>query len=440
MAEENHVGMRSDAPRGDWVLYLWTVSAAFGTYFCMYAFRKPYTAATFSGTWLWGIDYKTILVTSQTIGYMLSKFIGIKIVSEMRPKWRARGILVLILLAEAALVLFGIVPAPYNLVALFLNGIPLGMVFGLVLGFLEGRRATEALTAGLCTSFILADGVTKSVGAFLLQQGITEKWMPAIAGFLFFPSVGLGVWMLSRVPPPTQVDVAQRSERQPLNQQERWTFLARYATGLVPLLVVYLLVTIIRSIRADFAPEIWQGLGYTGQPGIFARSELVVALGVLVVNGSSVLIRDNRTAFLTAIGVSIGGVLMIAAALGGLHTQHIGGFSFMALVGLGLYLPYVAVHTTIFERLIAMTRERGNIGFLMYVADAVGYLGYVAVMLGRGAFSHRDNVFSFFLVVSWSMVAVSIVCLIQCWYYFATRSNQLAAATAPAPPIAADVS
>ena len=38
------------------------------------------------------------------------------------------------------------------------------MVFGLVLGFLEGRQTTELLAAGLCASFILADGIMKSVG------------------------------------------------------------------------------------------------------------------------------------------------------------------------------------------------------------------------------------------------------------------------------------
>ena len=61
----------------------------------------------------------------------------------------------------------------------------------------------------------------------------------------------------------------------------------------------------------------------------------------------------------------------------------------MVLHGLGLYLPYVAVHTTIFERLIAMTRDRGNIGYLMYLADAFGYLGYVVVMLRPATFPHR---------------------------------------------------
>jgi hypothetical protein len=31
---------------GGWVFSAWCLVAAFGTYFCMYAFRKPFTAAT----------------------------------------------------------------------------------------------------------------------------------------------------------------------------------------------------------------------------------------------------------------------------------------------------------------------------------------------------------------------------------------------------------
>jgi hypothetical protein len=68
--------------------------------------------------------------------------------------------------STAALFLFGLTPAPLNFVWLFCNGLLLGMVFGLVLGFLEGRRQTEAVAAGLCISFVVADGVTKSAGRF----------------------------------------------------------------------------------------------------------------------------------------------------------------------------------------------------------------------------------------------------------------------------------
>src|SRR5215467_10530513 len=87
-------------------LSAWCVLAAFGTYFCMYAFRKPFTAAGFQDVVLWGVGYKTVLVTAQVLGYTLSKFLGIKVVAEVRPQRRAALLLGLIAAAEGALLLF----------------------------------------------------------------------------------------------------------------------------------------------------------------------------------------------------------------------------------------------------------------------------------------------------------------------------------------------
>ena len=103
----------------------------------------------------------------------------------MQPQHRARAILLLIAFAHLSLLAFAFIPAPWNAACMFLNGLPLGMVYGLVLGFLEGRRLTELFVAGQCASFILADGVTKSVGSLLLQAGVPEPWMPFLAGIAF---------------------------------------------------------------------------------------------------------------------------------------------------------------------------------------------------------------------------------------------------------------
>src|SRR5262249_52798713 len=160
---------------------------------------------------------KSVLVVAQVLGYMLAKCIGIRVIAEMPPPRRAVGIVVLVAGAEAALVLFGAAPSPLHVAGLFLNGLALGMVFGLVLGFLEGRRQPEALSAGLCASFILADGVCKSAGAWLLARGVTERWMPATAGLVFVAPLLVFVWMLTRIPPPDHDDRAQRSERLPMD-------------------------------------------------------------------------------------------------------------------------------------------------------------------------------------------------------------------------------
>ncbi|ODU01127.1 MAG: hypothetical protein ABS79_02250 [Planctomycetes bacterium SCN 63-9] len=396
----------------------WCATAAFGAYFCMYGFRKPFTSAAYDGLSAWGLGYKSVLVQSQVLGYMVSKFIGVRVVSAIRPEWRAAGILGLIGFAELALFLFAIIPPPYHLVCFFLNGLPLGMVFGLVLGFLEGRRMTEALAAGLVASFILADGVTKSVGAQLLRLGVSELWMPCVAGLVYLPFLVFFVWMLSRIPPPSAVDVEHRGERIPMTRSDRSAFSARYAFGLICIVAVYTLTNILRGIRADFAPEIWKGLGWIASPEDYSRSELPVMLGVVAACGLTVLIRDNRRAFHASMGVAMAGLVLVVLAALGWQTGRIGAFPFMVTVGLGIYLPYAAVHTTIFERLIAMTRDRGNICYLMALADAFGYLGYVVVLQFAGGDKLR-----FFLVSLWASMAVAGLLLILGWVWFGRISS-----------------
>lgn len=402
---------------------VWAVSAAFGCYFCMYAFRKPFTAGSYSETTLFGLGFKTVLVTAQVAGYMVSKFIGIKVVSEVAPSRRALAILWLILSAEGALVLFGLVPRPWNALCLFCNGLPLGMIFGLILGSLEGRRLTEALTAGLCASFILADGVTKSTGTWLLSRGVPEDWMPSLAGLVFLLPLAICVAMLARIPEPSETDIAARTRRVTMSASDRWSFLRRYAFGLTPLVLMYLAVTIARSIRADFAPEIWRGLGNAAAPAVFTYSEMFVALGVVLVNGAAVLIADNRKAFFTSLATCGLGFVLMAGALIGRRAGVLDAFSFMVLIGLGLYLPYVAMHTTVFERLLGMTRDRGNVGFLLYVVDSVGYLGYVCVMLARNLWPAADDLLGLLTTTGWLTVALSTLCLCVTWGHFARRAT-----------------
>ena len=175
----------------------------------------------------------------------------------------------------------------------------------------------------------------------------------------------------------------------------------------------------LRSIRADFQPELWAGLGVEIDAELYAISETFVALGVMVLFGLVMFIRGNRRAFFVALGMAMAGVFLIAVALIGNATDRINAFTFMVLIGLGIYLPYVAVHTTIFERLIAMTRDRGNIGYLLYLADAFGYLGYVAVVIGKNIWGGPDGFLEFFLAASGIIVGVSVLMLASCWIYFA---------------------
>jgi hypothetical protein len=395
----------------------------------MYAFRKPFTAATFQGQEFLGLGFKTVLVISQLTGYMLSKFIGIKVISEMRREYRAATIVGLILVAELALVGFAFLPVPLKVLAMFVNGLPLGMIFGLVLAYLEGRRQTEALSAALCASFISSSGVVKSVGQWLIQGvGVNEFYMPMLAGLIFLPPILASVWVLQTTPPPDEVDRRLRSERNPMDRTDRQRFLAAYWPGLSALVFVYVALTVIRTIRDDFGVEIWRDMGVSETPSIFARAETVVAVQVTALNALAIWIRHNLTAIRVTVGLMCGSFAVVAASVLLQKSGQASPFSFMVACGVGMYVPYVAFHTTVFERLIAASRRPCNLGFLLYVADAVGYLGYAVVIVLKTATSAPAAVLPFFLWALLAVAAMSIAALliaIVCFERVLSRERQL---------------
>src|SRR5207247_9515811 len=94
------------------VFATYAIVAAFSTYFCMYAFRKPFAAAKFEGEFFLGsaVALKTAIVISQIFGYALSKYIGIKVCSEVSPARRAAALVAVIVWGDVALVAYGLVP------------------------------------------------------------------------------------------------------------------------------------------------------------------------------------------------------------------------------------------------------------------------------------------------------------------------------------------
>ncbi|WP_417386220.1 DUF5690 family protein [Gimesia sp.] len=416
------------------VLTAWSVVAAFTTYFCMYAFRKPFTVAQYEDLVFWGIGYKVILLFAQVSGYALSKLIGIKVISEMTPHRRAAMILTLIAIAHLALLPYAIAPYWLKPVFLFCNGLPLGMVFGCVFAFLEGRRVTEAMAAGLCASFIMASGTVKSAGAILMQSyGVSEFWMPFLTGALFWLPLLAGVWMLEQIPPPSELDETARSKRSPFNGTERRQFYSRNALGLSVLILLMVLLTIFRSVRDDYAAEIWSGFGVE-KPQIFAQSEFVVAIVVIALSAVVVFIGANYRAFLTGmIMVGLGFGCALATTLsywGTIAWTEAAAFQFMVLIGISLYVPYVLFHTTIYERVIAMIRDKSNVGYLLYLGDFAGYISTVILMVIVNLIFQKN--LDFVALLFWLALIISPLSiagtLVVIWYF---RQKQTVSETGP---------
>src|SRR5690606_31626656 len=143
------------------------------------------------------------------------------------------------------------------------NGLPLGVVWGIVFSYLEGRKTTEILGVALCSSFIVSSGAVKSVGLLSMNWlGVNEFWMPFTTAMLFLlPFLGFAL-LLERIPSPTQEDVVLKAERSPMNATERLLLLKEFLIPIIVLVLFYTGLTALRDYRDNFSRELWDAVGF----------------------------------------------------------------------------------------------------------------------------------------------------------------------------------
>jgi len=392
--------------------------SSFMIYCCMYGFRKPYTVGLYQNVFFLGVSYKVCLVIAQVVGYMISKFYGIKFISELEPQKRASYIIIAVLLAWFSLLLFAIIPAPYNIFCMLLNGLPLGVIFGLVFGFLEGRRTTEILGAFLVSSFIFGSGFAKSVGKWLLlEKNVSDWWMPFIAGSLFILPLLIFVRILSHSYAPDQKDIDQRAIRNPMTIADRKNFFREFKWAIIPVIITYSFFTVVRDFSEDFANELFIELGYQSQVGIFAQISTFISLIILIVLGSFFLIKSNVIAFYTAHSLIIVGVILSILTTLLFNSHYISPIVWIVTATCGLYMAYLPFNCIYFERFISVYKLKGNVGYLMYIADAFGYLGTILVLIIKEFVSFKVKWVSFFSYLYYFEGVLGII-LISVTIYF----------------------
>lgn len=395
---------------------------SFAAYTSIFCFRKAFNVAPFQGYKLLGLDYKIVLVVTQVSGYMLSKFYGIRFISELKRTGRGKLIILLVTISWIAWLLFALIPPPYNFWCLFFNGFPLGMLWGVVFSYVEGRRATDVISAALAVSFIFGSGVAKSVASFVMDNwGVSEYWMPFMVGLVFMGPLLLLVYCLERLPAPDEADMAARMKRLPMTKVERAHLVKHFLPGIVLLVIIYIMVTILREVRDSFMADMWRESGEPFNAAVFAKTETIITLSILVMIAVMVAVKNNFAAFMSALVIMLMGFLVAGIATW-LHLSHvIPIFHWMVLAGLGLYMVYIPYNSILFERFIAAYRFAGNVGFLIYIADSFGYLGSVTVLLSKSVFSVNIQWLHFYYslisITSVTGIVVTVICIV----YFARK-------------------
>ena len=420
-----HKGLFFKEKHRDTYVAIFASIVTFLTYASVYAFRKPFTVGSFNmAPHIFGLDYKDASVITQVLGYMFSKFYGIKFIAELKHIGRGKLIVLLVGISWLALLLFALVPAPFNIIFLFVNGFPLGIIWGIVFSFVEGRRATDFIGASLAVSFIFSSGFVKSVAKFLqVGYSVSDWWLPFITGLVFIIPLLFFVFLLEKIPSPSPEDIARRVIRLPMDKKERRNFFNQFEFGLIILVILYVFLTVFRDIRDNFAANIWKELGYGNEPSVFTATEIPITIIVLILIGSMILIRNNRKAFMITHLIIVAGFLLAGISSWMFINHLLTPFKWMTLVGLGLYMGYIPFNCILFERLIATFRLGGNVGFLIYIADSFGYLGSVVVIISKSVYSRKLAWAALYSNGVMYLSVVGVLGTLIAWVYFQRKYN-----------------
>jgi hypothetical protein len=206
-----------------------------------------------------------------------------------------------------------------------------------------------------------------------------------------------------------------------MSPAERRALFAAYAPGLLIIIAAYVLFTAFRDFRDNFAAEIWTALGQGGVSSVFTASEAPVAVATLVVLGSLMLIKDNKKALMAMHGVCAFGCMLIGLSTAAFQAGWVSPLWWMILSGAGLYFAYTPFNAMLFDRLIAATRQVATAGFLIYLADASGYVGSVVLMLYRNFGAADLDWLSFFTMGAYVGSVLGVILTFASGVYFWRR-------------------
>ena len=404
----------------DFLFILWAGGAALFSYSLVYALRKPFTAASFENAEFFDMDYKVIVTISQILGYVISKFIGIKLISELKSEERFKFIVMSVLMAEASLILFGLLSTPFNVAAMFLNGLSLGCMWGVIFSFIEGRRVTDILASLLGVSMVISSGTAKSVGLYVMNHlHVSEFWMPALIGSVALPLLLLLGWALHRLPQPTAEDIACKTKRETLNSEQRWALFRNFMPFLVLLFIANVVLVVLRDIKEDFLVNIIDISDYSSW--LFAQVDGIVTLIILLIFGLMVFVKDNLKALSVLLGLIIVGMVVMSFVSFSYKQLRLDPVTWLFIQSLCLYIAYLTFQTIFFDRFIACFRIRGNVGFFIALNDFLGYAGTVIVLIAKEFFNPDINWTEFYNLMAGYVGVICCVCFICSFAYLHQR-------------------
>ena len=233
-------------------LWAWITSlSCAGSYMLTYFWRYPVfmlPPAILHQPVLPSLDLQACLSLAFIIGFGAAKLPAAAIASSAFFFRNRLRVLLLLMTLSALIEGLGLmVQTPAVMIlAVFVSAFFSSWLWGMMLTYLEGRRATERHVAVATLCLIYAGNAARGTASAVLDAGVPPAWMPAlVSGCAWLPACALLV-LLDRSPKPSAADEAARCRRSPMDGAARRRFLMTWAGGLGTLILAYALLVGLR--------------------------------------------------------------------------------------------------------------------------------------------------------------------------------------------------
>jgi hypothetical protein len=374
----------TNSPHDRWVA-LKISASAFCLYFAVLLIKSAAFAATFKGQTAFGMPLKAALALAQTCGYLLGKPIALFIVPKIKRE-QLLALALYVVCGEGLTVAIGSHFGPVSTaLGLFLGGLFGAPAWGMLVRFAEGRARTDAIIAVVSFCNIGMGGVAKSIGSFALSKGLSDFDMVSASALLGIALGTLSALALAAQEPPSMADIALRGERRALNSlhEQGIRLLRRHGLGILFAVCAYVLIGTLKAYRDFFQAELFDAVGVGGQPGLFAASELSIAICVLCATSALSLITNSWLALNLIVITAVAGALLVVLSSAAHALGLIGGFAWIYTVGVGAFFAYIPVGTIMYERLLAAAHEQLTSSLLSILSDASVLVGTGSLLISQ---------------------------------------------------------
>ena len=305
-----------------------------------------------------------------------------------------------------------------------LNGLPLGMTYGILVTYIEGRSGSDFILAITACSFIIASGFVKDVGLALVQY-VGIYWMPATTGLVFLPPFCIFCFLLHQIPgifyitlDPSDSDSSTKTKRAAMDYAARVKIIKEIYPGLIPLQIAYFLCSGYRDFRDAFMVEILTNLGQTVQPGLLSTVDLSVGFAISLFAAAIVFVKSNRWGFIVNISSMTLGFIPMGLTVILLDYTNLSPFLFLLFSGIAVNFVYVPESAGLFERMIAYLNLKNTTAAMpMMMTDFIGCLGSCVIFLIAAVNTEMDQL-TFFRIFSYLSSCIGFCFMCCSFVYF----------------------